>query len=542
MSSELELKFFLPPALQRRLEREGAADRRERVLSCYYDTPDGELTRARMAVRVRRHGDRWVQTVKADTGDRFERFEWERPIAGPSPERDALPPESTPQGALARRSFALWRPLFETDFERRTHRIEPGPGLAVEVALDVGEVRCGALREPIRELELECLEGSRAAFFEWALQWVEREQACLMWPTKNERGLRLAGRLPAAPAPVKAGAAAPGPDTSPGAAACEVLRACIGHACANIEPVLACDAPEGPHQLRVALRRLRAALRFFDLRGRDGGAWEALDRDAAALADAAGRVRDIDVLESGLLERLRTQYPDDAALASLAHALRETRDAARSDLRHILAAPGTTRLVLRAQALAEQLAAPAPGSAPLPGGDHPGLATERIRALLRRVRQRAACAQDATGRHRTRIAVKNLRYALEFAAAACARPADAGRAATLLARWQDALGSGQDLAAAGTVAATAMARPEVPPDAALRAISLIDGWRACASACEPTCDRTVGARALRAVRAALRPTRPAEAAPSPPAAEAGPAPPRAIIPDPQQASDQDTLR
>jgi len=512
MSSELELKFALPPSLLDRLERDGVADRRERVRSSYYDTPDGELTRARMAVRVRLHGDRWVQTVKADTGDPFERFEWERPVAGPAPERGALPPGSTPQGAIARRSFKRWQPLFETDFERRARRIEPVAGLAIECACDIGEVRCGALRTPIRELELECLEGSRTAFFAWALGWAEREQACLIWPTKNERGLRLAGRLPAAPAPVRADAATPGPDVPPGAAARAVLRACIVHACANIEPILVSDAPEGPHQMRVALRRLRAALRYFDLRGRGDGAWDALDRDAAALAAAAGRVRDADVLESGLLARLRARLPDDGALSSLADALHAARDAARADLRQALAAPATTQLVLRAQVLAEGLAGPA-------GADAARFATERIDVLLHRVRKRAARAQDAAGWHRTRIAVKNLRYALEFSAAACGRPADATRAAALLARWQDALGSTQDLSAARDVAAAAMAGSGGSPAAAMRVTALIDGWRACVPPPGEARDRKIGRRALRAVRAVLRPAGSDADAPEPAAAK-----------------------
>ena len=64
---ELELKFSLPLSLQDKLDDDAAnAWDRKRVWSCYYDTPDGELTRARMAVRVRRHGERWLQTVKAE--------------------------------------------------------------------------------------------------------------------------------------------------------------------------------------------------------------------------------------------------------------------------------------------------------------------------------------------------------------------------------------------------------------------------------------------------------------------------------------------
>lgn len=500
---ELELKFSLPLSLQQTLEREDDADtdaRREQVWSCYFDTPDGALANARMAVRVRRHGERWLQTVKADTGDRFERFEWERPIAGPAPEREALPPEDSPQGALAHRSFGSWRPLFETDFERRSRRLTPAPGLVIELAQDVGEVRCGERRESIREVELECLEGTRAAFFDWAFAWATREQACLLMPTKNERGLRLAARLPLAPAAVKAGTLAPAPGLAPGEAAAAVLAGCLDHACANIEPILASSAVEGPHQFRVALRRLRTALRFFDLRDRDP-AWAEIDRTASALADAAGRVRDVDVFESGLLRALRARFPGDAALETLSRALADAREAARMDLRRVLSGPGTTRFVLQVLATTERLADP--GERPiLPGADFAAFAAARVDAMHSRVRRRAMHAQDEAGWHRTRIAVKNLRYAVGFGAAALPRRMDTGRAETLLAGWQDRLGTGQDLAVARDVAAGALARPGVPPEAAIRATALIDGWRAFggASPAAPTRDAR---RMLKALRKAL---------------------------------------
>jgi len=175
---ELELKFDLPLSLQDSLEQaiDAARWKAEPVWSCYYDTPDGELARARMALRVRRKGGVWLQTLKAEGADQFQRFEWERPIDSATPQRDALPPIETPQGTVAHRSFALLRPVFETDFERRSVVVKPSESLSVEIAQDIGEVRCGDRSEAIREVELEVIEGSRAEFFAWALDWAERHQ------------------------------------------------------------------------------------------------------------------------------------------------------------------------------------------------------------------------------------------------------------------------------------------------------------------------------------------------------------------------------
>jgi inorganic triphosphatase YgiF len=473
---ELELKFSLPLSLQDKLDDDAAnAWDRKRVWSCYYDTPDGELTRARMAVRVRRHGERWLQTVKAEGAGQFERYEWERAIDGPEPHRDALPPADTEPGAIAHRSFGLWRPLFETDFERRSRVIEPSPGLVIEIAQDIGELRCGDRTEAIREVELECLQGGRAEFFEWALDWAKTLQACLLIPTKNERGLRLAARLPLIASPLKAPATVPARSQRPGAAAAQILSACIAHACANIEPILSSDAPEGPHQFRVALRRFRAALRFFGLREIDP-VWETLDRTASSLADTAGKVRDFDVFESGLLPELRSRFKGDAALETLSRAVGHARESARMDLRRTLSGPDASQFVLQVTAMAERLA-DISNPAGLPGDDFGAFAAVRLPALMARVRRRARQARTEADWHRARIAVKNLRYALEFAALALTRSADVPRVTAALARWQDELGAGQDLAVARDVAAQAMARPGVPSEAAVRATALIDAWR-----------------------------------------------------------------
>ena len=473
---ELELKFSLPLSLQDKLDDDAAnAWDRKRVWSCYYDTPDGELTRARMAVRVRRHGERWLQTVKAEGAGQFERYEWERAIDGPEPHRDALPPADTEPGAIAHRSFGLWRPLFETDFERRSRVIEPSPGLVIEIAQDIGELRCGDRTEAIREVELECLQGGRAEFFEWALDWAKTLQACLLIPTKNERGLRLAARLPLIASPLKAPATVPARSQRPGAAAAQILSACIAHACANIEPILSSDAPEGPHQFRVALRRFRAALRFFGLREIDP-VWETLDRTASSLADTAGKVRDFDVFESGLLPELRSRFKGDAALETLSRAVGHARESARMDLRRTLSGPDASQFVLQVTAMAERLA-DISNPAGLPGDDFGAFAAVRLPALMARVRRRARQARTEADWHRARIAVKNLRYALDFAALALTRSADVPRVTAALARWQDELGAGQDLAVARDVAAQAMARPGVPSEAAVRATALIDAWR-----------------------------------------------------------------
>ncbi len=57
-----------------------------RVDNRYFDTPDQLLARARMALRLRRIGQRWMQTLKVAgaSGAAFsQRDEWEMPLAAP---------------------------------------------------------------------------------------------------------------------------------------------------------------------------------------------------------------------------------------------------------------------------------------------------------------------------------------------------------------------------------------------------------------------------------------------------------------------------
>src|SRR6478735_7374841 len=90
---EVELKLRLPPAGHIRLEqlpafRAAEAEQRHEVTT-YYDTPGLDLRRQGAALRVRRSGDRRVQTLKRqDRGNRVaaSRGEWEWDIGTDQPD------------------------------------------------------------------------------------------------------------------------------------------------------------------------------------------------------------------------------------------------------------------------------------------------------------------------------------------------------------------------------------------------------------------------------------------------------------------------
>src|SRR5690349_14749531 len=89
------------------------------LVSTYYDTPARDLAAAGVALRLRRAGGRWLQTVKG-AGDaaaglhRRAEFEW--PVATPRLDREKL--ATTPFRKLFARNGGAYRRVFATDVRR----------------------------------------------------------------------------------------------------------------------------------------------------------------------------------------------------------------------------------------------------------------------------------------------------------------------------------------------------------------------------------------------------------------------------------------
>ena len=69
MAEEIELKLALPPEAQRAflrhpLLKQAAGKTTQRLTNVYYDTNGLDLRKRGIALRLRRKGGRWLQTVK----------------------------------------------------------------------------------------------------------------------------------------------------------------------------------------------------------------------------------------------------------------------------------------------------------------------------------------------------------------------------------------------------------------------------------------------------------------------------------------------
>ncbi|RKR06734.1 CYTH domain-containing protein [Kushneria sinocarnis] len=170
---EIELKLALGPEAERLLPAHprlaGRTARIHQLTNTYFDTPDRDLEQARVALRLRRDGDRVVQTVKTagqGHGGLHARGEWEWPLDGETLDTDGLARLGLPVFEQASVREALV-PVYRTDFERRTWQLSLDADNSVEVAFDRGEILAGEHRTPIYELELE-LHGSDPALL-WQL-------------------------------------------------------------------------------------------------------------------------------------------------------------------------------------------------------------------------------------------------------------------------------------------------------------------------------------------------------------------------------------
>ena len=456
----------------------------------YYDTEDWRLYRAGYAMRVRRDGQNAQATMKArvpSEGGLRRRREISEPIEGVETPKGIPGPVGERVRRLA--GSADLRPLFEVRTRRRTFAlctetpssgeiVEDGSGnirpqnseqdaILAEIALDESEIfGNGGASTHLSRVEVEV--GSDAALHDGVGDFVEvLKEALKLHPTRTSKfrtGLSVAGLSPAvAPdlGPTKIDAT-----KSAGEVAFAILRRHFAAMLAHEPGVRLGEDPEELHDMRVATRRLRAALKLYSdfLPKRS----ERYERDLRWVAGALGEVRDLDVYLQGLCEE---SSRNGEVLEQVIALLRERRVEAR---RRMLEALDSNRY--------ERLLASFSGT--LRRGRNPGpidpileAAPDLLRDRYKKVRKVAnTLSEDSPPEHfhDLRKKGKRLRYALEPLQEIYGKSAQ--KMVKLLKKAQDDLGDHQDLIVACGLMEELGAARDRPPQVAFTMGSMAEGY------------------------------------------------------------------
>lgn len=195
MAQEIELKLALgasgPHALRQHPRLANHSMQRAWLANTYYDTPGRALERARIALRIRRTPDGYLQTLKtagSGQGGLHSRGEWEWPIDGDELDIDGIrqhAPDTIDEADLAQLA-----PRFTTDFTRERWDVIEADA-TIEVALDIGTIHAGERQVAIRELELELKAGSADALWKLAASLADGVALRPANASKAQRGAAL---------------------------------------------------------------------------------------------------------------------------------------------------------------------------------------------------------------------------------------------------------------------------------------------------------------------------------------------------------------
>ncbi len=447
MAIETELKLRIAPQHLAKLKRHPLFKEHQlarpvsrRLYNVYFDTPELDLHESKMALRLRRSGKQWLQTLKGGGGIKgglHQRNEWEFPVHAEALEFDH--PDAAEWDALLPRA---WRTrlhaLFVTDFQRSS-RVIAWRGAQIEVCMDQGEITAGERRHEICELELELKSGEPRQLFELAITILDIVPVALEVVNKAEYGFRLLGNYTEQPAKSSL------PKVTHGEALTDSIQtliwSCMLHLQRNWRGALLGEDAEFLHQVRVAGRRLRVLLQLLQ-QLRSDETLECLNAELADLTLLLGRIRDWDVFVTETL----------AGMEHMQGLLREgERQRARSHDALRAQTGALQSLMLRLGLWMnsdywQRLERHAPKTQ--------DFAARRLNKLAHRLALSIAQLDDADADqlHELRIQAKKLRYTSE----ACAVWFDDKHAATFisaLAEVQQVLGKINDAAVAGRLLA-----------------------------------------------------------------------------------------
>jgi len=415
---ETELKLELPSSELTRLDklvplRRAKAAKRATQVSVYFDTDKFALRKNGVMLRVRRTGRRYVQTIKAAGEGLLDRNEWETEIKGSKPDLGAVQ-HTALEPLLTEKLRRQLRPVFETRVRRTTYPLKVKQS-EIEVTLDRGKIGTADCSKSLCEIEIESKGGDRTELFKLARTIAHATSAELAVKSKAQRGYELLDGNESAAAkaePIKLA-----PDTATADAFGLIAACCVKQVIAN-KPALLAGNPDSIHQMRVGLRRLRAAISLFaDIL--EGPETNAIKSELRWLTAELGPAREFEVFVKRVIEPARRHHARLMGMRRLSDDLVEQRRSSEERARNAVRSERFRHLLLTLAAWLEIGDWRHPRTDLLrESGDTPiaRSAAEQLRRRSKKIRKRGRLLSklDQHGRHRLRIQAKKLRYAAEF--------------------------------------------------------------------------------------------------------------------------------
>jgi len=285
---EIELKFLVPESRLKGLMRQAniKSSQLTQLAAHYYDTPDQQLAKAGIGLRIRQEGDAWVQTIKAGGDGIAARLEHnavldnkqvqamldtttfmpDLNIYQDSPIASALEPFK-----LTKLAKTLTR-LYVTDVKRITRLLtdnsDKDSSNQIEMAYDCGAIIHGnddTQRDSIQEIEFELISGDVDFLFTTAKNWCQRHKLCLSTVTKAERGgLLITGQQHSRAVSANLSDLTDDKDSSRPAFIRAVVHNCLLQILPNSSAIVA-GSTDNEHvlQLHNGIQRLLTALKLF---------------------------------------------------------------------------------------------------------------------------------------------------------------------------------------------------------------------------------------------------------------------------------------
>ncbi|TYB62769.1 CYTH and CHAD domain-containing protein [Nonomuraea sp. PA05] len=444
MGIEIEDKFDVPPEYEIP-DLSGLADvvgpKSHQLVALYFDTPDLRLAARGVTLRRRRGGSDpgWHLKLPKAKGVRQE-------ITHPLTRSTKVVPLELAELVRAYTRGAELKVVAELETRRNVTLLKDGETGLVEIADDrVKGTVYGDVPTIIRwrEVEAELLDGGTERFLAKVGKRLRKAGA-----TPSESSSKLARLLEPAPLPTA--------DTQQGSAG-EIV---VGYLSGQVKALLSQDPrvrraeEDAVHQMRVAARRLRSALKAFKTVVTDTGE---VQEELRWLGNVLGEARDLEVIRARFAKTLAGLAPElvtGPIQARLGSDLHKREEEAYGRIKEALSGD---RYYLLLDALDRLVAGPSLGKAAAkPAQEQLHTVAASNWGRVTKAYDRAQAIEDLERReiamHDVRKAAKRARYTAE--ALEPSLGSDMGKLAKLAENVQEVLGAHQD----GVVAQETLAK------------------------------------------------------------------------------------